>query len=97
MNSVASVLNNQKDPIANWVKPKTLKPNSQLDSVVVDRLLQQYEDLIDVRYTAWFAKHFYPLTFETIHKCASEAKSDAKDSKRLFAFLIKKSYNNLHV
>ncbi len=95
MNSTASILINQKNPIGYRIKPEELKPNRLLDSKVVDLLLQDYAELIDVRYTAWFAKRFYPLPFDVIHRCASEARQDAKDSKRLFSFLIKKAYEAL--
>lgn len=92
--SISTVLNNQKDPIDYRIKTNNFKPIVLLDSKVVDLLLQDYADLIDVRYTPWFAKRFYPLTFEVIHRCASEARQDGKDSRRLFAHLIKKAVHN---
>ncbi len=58
---------------------------------MVDLLLQDYSELIDVRYTAWFAKRFYRMPFDLIHRCAAEARQDGKDARRLFAHLIKKN------
>jgi len=93
-NSTSSVKQTLSDtnPIANRIKTNTLNPiaNSQLDSTTVDFLLQDYSDLIDPGYTKWFAKRFYTLGFDQIHRAASEARQDGRDSKRLFAHLIKK-------
>lgn len=85
---ISQVLPNS--PIANRIKPEVLKSNSQLDKNVVDLLLQDCGDLIEVSYTAWFAKRFYVMDADNIRRCASEARQDAKDAKRLFAFLVKK-------
>ena len=91
-----------KDPIANSLSVNNnLKPiaNSPIgnnnDNLrnphTVDLLLADYSELIDKRYTPWFAKRFYAMPFELIHRCASEARQDGKNSQRLFAFLIKKN------
>jgi hypothetical protein len=73
-------------PIAN--RSKLINPigNSQL----VDMLLRDYAELIDPNYTKWFAKRFYTLPFDAIHRAASEARADGDDPRRLFAHLIKK-------
>lgn len=85
-NHISSVINNQKDPIANSQLDKSFKTNSQL----VDKLLADYSSLIDPRFTKWFAKKFYTAPFDAIHRAASEAKADGRDSMRLFAHLINK-------
>ena len=80
-------------PIANRVKEGTKRPNRQLDSNRVDVLLETYAELIDPRYTHWFAKHFYYMNEDVVTQCASEARADGKDSRRLFSFLIRKRSN----
>lgn len=55
-------------------------------------MLETYTELIDPNYTKWFAKRFYTLKPEIIARCASEARVDGRDSKRLFSYLIKKNY-----
>ena len=71
---------------------KELKPiDNRISPSIVDRLLQDYQELIDPAYIPWFAKRFYPLGMDHIHQCASQARQDAKDPKRLFAYLIKKA------
>jgi len=90
--SVTEILTNTKQdklPIANSQLDKSFNPiaNSQL----VDRLLSDYSDLIEPTHVKWFAKRFYTLSFDAIHRAAGEAKADGKDPKRLFAFLIKKA------
>ncbi len=67
---------------------KSLKPiaNSQL----VDAMLEDYAHLIDASYAKWFARRFQYMSADEVAKCASEAKADGKDPKRLFSFLIKK-------
>ncbi len=67
---------------------KTNKPIA--NSLLVDQLLRDYSDLIAPSYTKWFAKRFYTIPFDAIHKCASEARADGENPQRLFAFLIKK-------
>lgn len=89
MNPISGVINNQKDPIANRIKNQEIKPNRLLDSTVVDKLLVQYQDLIDRNYIHWFAARFYTTPFDKIHAAASEARH-ATNPQRLFAFLIKK-------
>lgn len=89
MDAISGVINKQKDPIANRVKNQEVKPNRLLDSSVVDKLLIQYQDLIDRNYIHWFAARFYTTPFDKIHAAASEAKH-ANDPMRMFAFLIKK-------
>lgn len=84
---------NQKDPIANSQLDKSFNPignRREQTSIIVDRLLDDYSELIDQRYAKWFAKHFYRLPFNAIHRAASEARHDGKDPKRLFAHLIRK-------
>lgn len=75
---------NSQLPIGN----KNLKPiaNSQL----IDTLLETYESLIDPDYKKWFAKAFYYMTPEAVAQCASEARADGKDARRLFSYLVKK-------
>lgn len=90
MTHISGVINNQKDPIDYRIKPEEVKPYRLLDSTVVDLLLQDYSDLIDTRYTPWFAKRFYTLQFDVIHSCASQARQDGKNKQRLFSHLIKK-------
>lgn len=86
--SVSEVIHNT-NPIG---LNKYIKPNRNPIGLhhTVDLLLQDYSDLIEPRYTAWFAKHFYTLGFDKIHRAASEARSDGKNPQRLFVHLIKK-------
>jgi hypothetical protein len=91
MTHISGVINNQKDPIDYRIKPEELKPYRLLDSNVVDLLLQDYSDLIDTRYTPWFAKRFYNIPFDVIHSCASQARQDGKSKQRLFSHLINKA------
>lgn len=79
---------NQKDPIAN--RNKTLKPIA--NSLLVDQLLIDYGEFIDPAYKKWFAKRFYTMPFDVVHRCASEARQDGKNPQRLFAHLINKHY-----
>lgn len=85
---ISSIIN-QKDPIANRRSDKNLKPIA--NSLLVDTLLSDYSDLIDHTYVKWFAKRFYTMPFDLIHRCASEARQDGKNPQRLFVFLIKKN------
>lgn len=58
----------------------------------VNFLLQDYADLIDPNYKNWFAKRFYTIPFDVLHRFASEARQEARsDPKRLFAYLINKA------
>ncbi len=91
MNSTASILISKRPYSSIGLNKNQNNPIELLDSKVVDFLLQDYADLIDVRYTPWFAKRFYNMTFELIHQLASQARQDAKDSQRLFAHLVKKN------
>jgi hypothetical protein len=59
----------------------------------VDHLLYEYRELIEPQYVKWFAKRFYVLPYDTIHRAASEAKQDGNNPKRLFSFIINKHYN----
>lgn len=58
----------------------------------VDLLLSDYSDLIVPKFNAWFAKCFYILPFDLIHKLASQARHDGDDPRRLFAKLINENY-----
>ena len=95
--SVKQVLTNTKQQSNSSIglKKDILNPIVQLDRlshITVDKLLQDYADLIDVKYTSWFAKRFYTMSFDLIHQLASVARHDAKeDPKRLFVYLIKKN------
>lgn len=89
--SVKQTINNTTLPIANRVNKFIPIANSQL----VDTLLNDYTELIDPLYTKWFAKRFYDMPFDTIHRCASEARADGKDARKLFAFLVNKVYKKL--
>lgn len=94
MHHISSVSYNQKDPIDNRVKEVSSNPIVLLDSTTVDLLLRDYQDLIDERYVHWFAKRFYTLSFDTIHKLASQARHDYRNSpQRLFSYLINKAYD----
>lgn len=75
-------------PTNSQLGKNNLKPiaNSQL----VDTLLEQYTELIDRAYLKWFAKQFYLINPEMVHRAASEARNDGKDCRRLFAYLIGK-------
>lgn len=86
--SVKEVLNNTNSPIASSQLDKTSNPIG--NSLLIDKLLRDYSELIDPNYTKWFAKRFYTIPFDLIHRCASEARADGKDPKRLFAHLINK-------
>lgn len=82
-------------PIGNRQLDKTNNPigNREIpqSSVIVDRLLQDYADLIDPHYQKWFAKRFYYIPFNQLHRAASEARNDGKDKRRLFAHLVQKA------
>lgn len=80
-------------PIGNSEKiPEKNVRNSM--SKIVDMLLQDYAELVDERYTKWFAKRFYAIPFDEIHKAAGQAKADGKNPQQLFAYLIKKAYES---
>ena len=90
------VIYNQKDPIAYRIKPevktnRTIGLPYRLSNEEVDLLLQDYRDLIDVRYTPWFAKRFYYMTVEQVQRYASEARQDGKNAQRLFSHLVRKN------
>lgn len=94
-NTTASVKqifsNTNRIPIGlNKTKFNPIAYRIKTDSKIVDKLLDDYSELIDSRYVHWFAKRFYYIPFDTIHRCASEARQDGKNPQRLFAFLIKK-------
>ena len=57
----------------------------------VDQLLIDCKDLIDARYTQFFAKRFYKLNRDRVLALASQARQDARTSpQRLFSYLINK-------
>lgn len=58
-------------------------------NVIVDKLLEDYKDLIDSNYTHWFAARFYDMPFDQIHRAASEARQEGRDPKRLFIHKVK--------
>lgn len=87
MNTTSSVRTLIKDPIGNRIKTSNPIANSQL----VDHLLIKHSELIDPLYIKWFAGRFYSLGAERVDRCASEAKADGKNPRRLFAFLVKKN------
>lgn len=71
---------------------KIIKTNSLLP-IEVDQLISECRELISPTYVKWFTKRFYCLNRETIIKCASEARVDARTSpERLFSYLIGKEY-----
>lgn len=88
MHTTPSVKEIIQDPIANRQSDKTIKPIA--NSLLVDRLLEDYSDLIAPDYTKWFAKRFYTMPFDIIHRAASEARHDGKNPQRLFVHLIEK-------
>jgi hypothetical protein len=95
---LSEIINNQKDSIANSQSDKSFNPiGNRQSSVIVDSLLSDYKDLIDPKYTKWFAARFYNIQFDQIHRAASEARHDGKDPQRLFAHLIRKLANPLQV
>jgi len=91
---VSDIINNQKDPIANSPLDKSFNPIANREkttsSVIVDRLLTDYSDLIDPNYKKWFAARFYNLPFDQIHRAASEARQDGANPQKLFSFIIRK-------
>lgn len=95
MNTIGEVLKYVKQEKESFpqtpFKEKELKPIA--NSLLVDNLLRDYEDLIIPTYTKWFAKRFYRLPFDQIHRAASEARQEGKDARKLFSFLINKAYS----
>lgn len=87
MQTTSDILTNS--PIGNRIK--NLKPigNRQLVKTV-DQLLAEYDELIEPEYKKWFAEKFYLIHPDVVRRCASEAKQEGKNPKRLFSFLIKK-------
>lgn len=60
-------------------------------SVIVDKLLEEYGDIIDPNYKQWFAARFYILPFDQIHRAASMARQEGNNSQKYFSHLIKKA------
>lgn len=82
--------------IANRTKQFNPIDNSSIDyrsnsAKDVDQLLVDCKDLIDTRYTQFFAKRFYKLNRDRVLALASQARQDARTSpQRLFSYLINK-------
>mgnify|MGYP007100067716 CR=1 FL=1 len=93
------IANSSNSPIGNsFINQSPIGNRGRSEnSAIVDRLLEDYKDLIAPAYIKWFAKRFYTLPFDQIHACASEARHDGKDPQRMFSFLIKRKYNQLTV
>ena len=56
---------------------------------VVDILLNECSDLIDNRYTGWFAKRFYKLEKNSVLNAANLARKEGKYPDRLFSNMVK--------
>lgn len=84
-------MNHISETIANSQLDKSFNPIANSQSVAtVDQLLIEYSALIEPQFAKWFAKCFYTMQPEVVHKLASEAKVDGKYPKRLFAYLVRK-------
>lgn len=60
--------------------------NSKL---VVDILLEECSDLIDSRYSGWFAKRFYKLERNSVLAAANLARKEGKNPQRYFSQMVK--------
>lgn len=89
MQAISNILPVTNSQLAIGVK-KVNPIGNRTNSVIVDRLLEDYKDLIEPSYAKWFAKCFYDIQFDQLHRAASEARQDGKNQKRMFAFLVKK-------
>jgi hypothetical protein len=74
----------------NPIDNSTIDNRGSKSTVIVDQMLIDYQDLIEPSYKKWFASKFYNIPFDQLHRAASEARQDGKNSKRFFAFLVKK-------
>lgn len=96
MQSFNQVLQDNYSTIAN--RDKVIKPidnrtigYSRNTAKDVDKLLEDCKDLIDTRYTQFFAKRFYTINRERVLILASQARQDARTSpQRLFSYLVNK-------
>lgn len=88
--ALSEILTNTNSPIANRLKTKTNSSNSTepRTNVIVDMLLADYGELIDPAYKGWFARKFYIMRQDMIHRAASEARQEGRDPKKLFAYKI---------
>lgn len=83
---------NSKHPIGtiglNNLNPIGKTPQT---NVIVDMMLADYKDLIDPKYKPWFAKRFYKLPFDLVHRCASEARQEGRNKQSLFTYKIREA------
>lgn len=54
-----------------------------------DQLFDMLPDLVNQQFRAWYCERFYALGHQRVLELASVARSDGKEPRKLFSFLIK--------
>lgn len=66
----------------------TVKEGKKWD---VDHLFDQYPDLVNPQFKAWYCKMFYRLGKDRVMQLASLARQDGHNSRKYFSHLLRKN------
>ena len=105
MQSLKSVFEQKEKPKKESSKEKKQKEKYQLISTGINKyiptdistdtkydndiLFEDLQDLVSVRFKAWYCKRFYELGKDNVLRMASVARADGKEPKKLFSYLLK--------
>lgn len=84
-------MNSTQELLTNYSTKQTAVSNKYKNScyTVVNRLLEDYQDLINPNFKPWYAKAFHVLGENTIIRLAVTAREIGKNKPALFSYLIR--------
>lgn len=90
-NSTSSVEQIIKDTIVT-IDNREKEVKTIVNSIIVEKMLVDYQDLIHPDYKSWFAKRFYCLPMDQIHAAGQQARQNADNPQRYFTRTITNLY-----
>lgn len=100
MNSISSVINQNQDTrqlltVNSNREVKNSTTVKQLTVIQTKFLLDSIGDLINPKFTAWYAKCLNTLGIETFKACMQLARANSDTPKKLFGWLLKQEMKSI--